>query len=194
MPNESVLELQHMNIEQIEHAKDFHIEEPALADVDDIVEVRKQSWMATYPNADADITAEDIESIEFKSEKMKEQIEMQLEGISTNHLWVAKRRNHVVGFCVAGLGRNEEGNELHAIYVLPEVQGMGVGKALMNTALDWLDSGKDTYLWVTSYNQKAIEFYERFGFHKTHETKLHELKTKPVPKKMEIVKMMKRSL
>ncbi len=53
--------------------------------------------------------------------------------------------------------------KLSAIYLSPEYQGKGVGKKLFQTALNFIGD-KTITINVAKYNQKAIGFYEHFGF------------------------------
>jgi diamine N-acetyltransferase len=56
--------------------------------------------------------------------------------------------------------------KLHKIYLLPEAQGKGAGKALiLEVANRARNAGqKSLLLNVNKYNQKAIDFYGRIGF------------------------------
>lgn len=56
--------------------------------------------------------------------------------------------------------------KLHKIYLLPEAQGKGAGKALiLEVANRARNAGqKSLLLNVNKYNQKAIVFYNRIGF------------------------------
>lgn len=56
--------------------------------------------------------------------------------------------------------------ELERIYVLQDVLGTGVGRALMTACLETARArGRDTvWLGVWERNDRAIRFYERFGF------------------------------
>lgn len=56
--------------------------------------------------------------------------------------------------------------KLHKIYLLPEAQGKGAGKALiLDVAEQARKAGqKSLLLNVNKYNQKAIDFYLRMGF------------------------------
>ena len=60
--------------------------------------------------------------------------------------------------------------KLHKIYVLPELQGMGVGKFLLNSIIDRIrrQAGTALLLNVNRYN-KARQFYEKQGFQVIHE-------------------------
>jgi GNAT superfamily N-acetyltransferase len=141
----------------------------SLGDEKDIAEVQHQTWLETYPNKEAGITREDLEAKGFdsveKTKKWREAIEGQNE---SKQIYVAKENGRVIGFCVAG--RKEDMDEIHAIYLLPNHHGKGVGRKLMEEALNWLGSEKKICLWVAAYNMKTIEFYKRFGFKESGKT------------------------
>ncbi len=60
--------------------------------------------------------------------------------------------------------------KLHKIYLLPEAQGKGAGKALILEVADRAKKAgqKSLLLNVNKYNQKAINFYNRIGFQKIY--------------------------
>lgn len=86
-------------------------------------------------------------------------------------IFVAKVGNKIVGF-VAGDSNwfskreHKKVGAVHEIAVLPEYRGVGIGKALMETILDYFrKKGLHTAeLWVGDENYKAIDFYRRLGF------------------------------
>jgi ribosomal protein S18 acetylase RimI-like enzyme len=135
-------------------------------DDDGVRQVVQRTWLATYPNAELGITKEDIEArFNASSEEAIRRRQAQQQMINRDplvHLWVAKEAERIVGFCLA----KKEGmqNRIQAIYVLPEYQGTGIGKRLLQTAFDWLGSQQEIVLNVASYNHQAISFYTRFGF------------------------------
>lgn len=57
--------------------------------------------------------------------------------------------------------------ELERIYVSGEFQGLGLGGALINKAIDEANSLGKKYIWlgVWEKNTKAIEFYKKHGFY-----------------------------
>ena len=86
-----------------------------------------------------------------------------------DNLLVAKDGERVVGFVGYGKCRNEDlvdAGEVFAIYILKEYYGKGVGKALMDAALDLLKDYRQVAVWVLKGNNRAIRFYEKcsFGF------------------------------
>lgn len=85
-------------------------------------------------------------------------------------LLVAERDGWVVGFVSAGPSRDDGAGdttgEVYAIYLDQDVQGTGVGAALMNAALAALAQAglTEATLWVLAANTLARRFYERGGW------------------------------
>jgi len=78
-------------------------------------------------------------------------------------LWVAEDDGAVVGFSATSGGHRGDGPrdlELHALYVLDEYHGTGVGQGLLDAAL----GAEPAYLWVLGDNPRARAFYGRNGF------------------------------
>ena len=78
---------------------------------------------------------------------------------------VAEEEGTVVGFASVGPSRDEDANgegEVWAIYLLADRWGQGIGKALMDAALDSLRQAGFTVatLWVLDTNERARRFYE----------------------------------
>ena len=92
--------------------------------------------------------------------------------IKVAHKWrenilVAKDGDKIIGFVGYGAYRDAtlpEHGEVYAIYVLEEYHGLKVGYALMNAAIEKLTDYKKIAVWVLKDNNKAIRFYERYGF------------------------------
>ena len=82
------------------------------------------------------------------------------EQIRTNHLpkaetWVFEYEDSVAGFIAL------MGNEVGGIFVKPELQGRGIGRALMDHA-----AGSRASLFLDVFKQNSIgrRFYDRYGF------------------------------
>lgn len=133
-----------------------------------ITQVLKTTWLATYPNEEHGISKEDVESrfLPDESEEGKKIKETRIKRYEdpNYHQWVAKDGEEIVGICTAA--KEGDHGRIQAIYVLSTCQGKKVGKKLMEAGLSWLGN-QDVYINVVSYNQKAINFYEKFGFVKT---------------------------
>ena len=84
-----------------------------------------------------------------------------------DNILVAKDGEDVVGFAGYGKYRNDEltgTGEVYAIYVLQQYWGKGVGRMLMQAALDMIKEYPSVAVWVLKDNARAISFYEKFGF------------------------------
>jgi len=85
----------------------------------------------------------------------------------TDNILVAKDGDKVIGFAAYGRCRDEEASdygEVFAIYALSEYHGQKVGYELMNAAFKKLKEYETIVVWVLKGNEKAIKFYERYGF------------------------------
>ena len=83
------------------------------------------------------------------------------------NMMVAKDGDKVIGFIGYGEHRDEaltDCGEVSAIYVLADYYGQKVGYELMNAAFDKLAEYKRIAVWVLKGNDRAIRFYERYGF------------------------------
>lgn len=127
------------------------------AEIDGKGYVHYKSWHETYPGL---IDAGYLEGVTL--EKCRSMARRWPENII-----VAKDGERVIGFVGCGVYRNESlpgYGEVFSIYVLQEYQGQKVGYELMNAALERLSNYQKIAVWVLKGNDKAIRFYERYGF------------------------------
>lgn len=85
----------------------------------------------------------------------------------TENMIVAKDGDRVVGFAGYGASRDDDldgAGEVFAIYILPDYYGKGVGYRLMKEAVARLEDHRRIAVWVLKENERAIRFYERFGY------------------------------
>lgn len=91
--------------------------------------------------------------------------------------WVAEDRGRMVGYSQAGPAdmphadlRPEHG-ELKRLYILNSHQNLGLGAALIEPALAWMDLERPGAQWISvwSQNEGAQRFYGRYGFRKVGE-------------------------
>jgi ribosomal protein S18 acetylase RimI-like enzyme len=113
--------------------------------------------MSGYGSIEIDAHFGSRHSVE-RLEKTKEMIR----DLSGNEQYVvAKSDSVIVGLCY--VEKESDQNSMHAMYVLPSFQGMGIAKLLWSSVKEWL-SDKDTYLNVLDMNVPAIKFYQGIGF------------------------------
>jgi len=86
------------------------------------------------------------------------------EGVS----FVIELEDKMAGFLVAELDADLDFSYLTQLFVLPDQQGQGLGKMLIEAYLDKCkESGvAKVYLFAQEKNEKAIEFYNKQGFKK----------------------------
>ena len=78
--------------------------------------------------------------------------------------WVAEVAGRIVGFAIADL----QGHSIWALFVHPDVEGQGIGRALHNTMLNWYFQQTDTAPWLgTEAGSRAEAFYRKAGWHVT---------------------------
>lgn len=153
-----------------------------LAEIEGKGCVHFQSWQESYPG---------LVDSEYLKQMTKERC-IQIALTWRENLWVAKDGERVIGFVGYGPYRDDtlhDCGEVYALYVLADYQRKGVGYALMNAAFEQLTRFSQIALWVLSENEKAIQFYQRYGFHAdgaeqeillgTPNTELRMIYTKP---------------
>lgn len=85
-----------------------------------------------------------------------------------DNILVAKDADKVIGFVGYGAYRDgtlPEHGEIYALYVLEAYHGKKVGYDLMNAAIEKLSAYQKIAAWVLKGNDRAIRFYERYGFY-----------------------------
>ncbi|TDQ17648.1 acetyltransferase (GNAT) family protein [Algoriphagus boseongensis] len=132
-----------------------------LEDLVKVQSIAHRTWPSTFANI---LSPEQIKYMLDWMYNLK-MLESQFE---KGHIFLlAEEDGNELGFAGFELNYAERPKaKLHKIYLLPEAQGKGVGKALiLELAERSRNSGqKSLLLNVNKYNQKAIEFYQRLGF------------------------------
>jgi ribosomal protein S18 acetylase RimI-like enzyme len=127
-----------------------------LSDVDAI----RQIGLTTWPVAYAGLVPEAFITDGLAQWWSVETVER---GISRGITLVAEDGDVLVG--MVGLGREEDFWVMWKLYVLPDHQGKGVGKALLDAAIAALPDGTpELLLDVLVANEQAIGFYRSQGF------------------------------
>ncbi len=136
---------------------------------DDALGVRQvfyKTWLDTYPNEELGITREMIEQ-KFKDYFSVDALRAYAEKLAHQpagwNMFVAKMDD-----VIAGVSRTDTTlNKLSTLYVLPEYQRKGIGRLLWEQARQTLDPRQDILVDVATYNQNAIDFYQKLGFEDT---------------------------
>lgn len=85
------------------------------------------------------------------------------EDMNNGHVfWIAQVDGKDAAFCASF--REGDTIWLKKLYVLPEMQGHGLGTRLTQTAIDHFAPAKEIALFVKNDNVKAIGFYKKSGY------------------------------
>jgi ribosomal protein S18 acetylase RimI-like enzyme len=127
-----------------------------LSDVDAIRQIGLTTWPVAYAGLVSDAFITDGLAQWWSVEAVER-------GISKGITLVATDGDELLG--MAGLGREEDFWVMWKLYVLPDQQGRGVGKALLDAAIAALPDGTpELLLDVLVANEPAIGFYRSRGF------------------------------
>jgi GNAT superfamily N-acetyltransferase len=129
-----------------------------VRDINAIQNIAYTTWPSAYKRV---ITNEQIE---YMLEKMYSQDVLENQFYEGTQFLVAEVDDEIVGFASYGLLQDNI-YKLHKLYVNPDVQKTGAGKALLKEVLNKVIKlgGKQLELQVNRKN-KAVSFYEKMGF------------------------------
>ncbi len=149
-----------------------------VADAADIARIQHESWLATYPSEKAGITREDIAEhlgiVDDRAQRCANRLNLEAKDIDfIGATYVLEIGGRVVGFCKVARGMHT--GHVDALYLDPAFAQKGFGGELFQKGLQWLGDEAPIDLEVASYNDRAIHFYERFGFRKQDKAKPLEL-------------------
>ena len=139
----------------------YTIRKATAADAQTIRELAEKTWWEAYS------PILEKEQIEYMLNEIYdvEKLRHQLETCSQTFVLLTERTNPVAFASFSPREENCEVYKLHKLYCLPETQGKGYGKVLINEVIqETLKAGKHLLdLNVNRYN-KAKTFYEKMGF------------------------------
>lgn len=136
---------------------DYTIRRMLIEDAEEVQDVAKKSWNATYEG----IIPNNIQENFLKGAYNDEMMEWRL---SNSLMLVAEADNTIAGFANF-TSVNEQGQaELSAVYLLPEYQGEGIGSVLLNAGIEKLENVKEIHLDVERDNTIGTAFYKAKGF------------------------------
>lgn len=133
-------------------------------DAHDYAYVLCESWKAAYKDIITPYEMKKNTDIEARARFFEKMIP------SGNAVYlIARDGDTACGICALSSSRDDDmcgAGEVIAIYALPEYWGRGVGKKLMDSAIDALraDGFESVMLWAFEENTRARRFYERYGF------------------------------
>jgi GNAT superfamily N-acetyltransferase len=83
-------------------------------------------------------------------------------------------RDRLAGYVIS-TRHAEQDRELDWLMVHPDFHGTPVSRLLMQRGIEWLGADQPMWLNVIAFNQRAIRFYEKFGFAIDPDARTHHL-------------------
>lgn len=134
-----------------------------VADAAEIARIHRESAVETYVNERLGITREDMLKYVGSLDEARVRWESHLCAKNpVEHTAVVTMGERIAGFC--RVRRDTSIGHVEMLYLDPAYSGKGIGGEIFQESLEWLGDEKPIELKVASYNARAIQFYERFGF------------------------------
>ncbi|MEM9776684.1 MAG: GNAT family N-acetyltransferase [Chloroflexota bacterium] len=144
----------------------FFCRRAVLEDAQTIAEIHVASWQAAYEKF---FPADYLANLSVKNRRQMWERLIKADSPRAA-LLVAGSDDEINGFIAAGPARGLDSalnwGEVSAIYVDPSAWRTPVGYTLMESACAflWEQNHQQIMLWVLDGNDRAIRFYERYGF------------------------------
>ncbi|WP_448701767.1 GNAT family N-acetyltransferase [Mucilaginibacter sp. AW1-3] len=138
-----------------------HIREASLTDVEAICQIAHKTWWPTYSSI---LSAEQLTfmlGVLYNHEKISTQVQT---GEQT--FLILTEDDQVVAFAAYSVREeNPDIYKLHKLYCLPQTQGKGYGKVLINEVISRvIAAGKNVLQLNVNRFNNARTFYEKMGF------------------------------
>jgi len=136
------------------------IKKASTADIELIREITKHTWAKTYIPILGIKQVEYMLELFYHPDALREQIETQ-----KHTFLICFDEDRAVAF--ASFSKTGPGKyKLHKLYILPDLQGKGIGRFIVNHVVTELktQNGQMLMLNVNRYNTQAINFYNKYGF------------------------------
>lgn len=127
----------------------------------DDLEIVQQLAEATWPHAFAGVIERHQIEIMLGDIYALESLENEMNALG-HVFWVARYHGEDAGFVSAF--KRDTTTWIKKLYILPDKQGKGIGRALIETAIRHFAPSLAISLNVNIGNTRAIEFYQKYGF------------------------------
>ncbi len=140
---------------------DIEIRPAATEDIPAIGMLAQSIWPVTYRGLLTEDQMEYMLRLFYNPTALYQQMTEQ-----GHHFFIVDIEEEPIGFASYGAVAPEGTFKLHKLYVRTDIQGKGIGRALIDAVVDdILPLGANSLILnVKRDNNKAIEFYKRLGF------------------------------
>lgn len=137
----------------------IHLHRMAAQDVAAVSALARVVWQATYPALISQAQIDSMLGDRYAAGHIRPQLDDPAHG-----WWVARQRQTLVGFSHAVLDGTD--CKLDKLYVHPDSQRQGIGRALLHAIQRWarLQQARRLWLQVNRGNTQAIAAYRKYGF------------------------------
>ncbi|NDW09378.1 GNAT family N-acetyltransferase [Dysgonomonas sp. 520] len=127
-----------------------------------IQDIANKTWHITYGNILTKEQSEYMLDMMYSDKSLLEQMQ------NGQHFFLAKSpyTGNIMGFVSYEFNyKGQNKTKLHKLYVLPESQGSGLGKILINAVVEKAREHNSSAVSLNmNRNNKALDFYKRMGF------------------------------
>jgi ribosomal protein S18 acetylase RimI-like enzyme len=138
---------------------ELHLRRLTPPEIDAVAALARTVWQATYPALIAQAQIDFMLAGRYAASEINAQLN------DPRHAWWAAQRNQALaGFAHASL--DDSGCKLDKLYVHPDSQRRGIGRALLHAVRDWAQAHGARRLWlqVNRGNTQALAAYRQYGF------------------------------
>lgn len=146
---------------------DMKIRQYEARDSDDVIHLSLRAWAPVFVSIEKAMQPDVYKTLYPDGWRASQQTAVTA-AIKEQRVWVAERDDAVVGFVSVVPHHDDKMGEVHMVAVDPEYQRNGIGKALIDKALDWMrENGLEVVMVETGGDPghaPARQMYERAGF------------------------------
>jgi len=138
------------------------IRQADVSDAERILHIRAIAHNEYYPNRKLEITSQAVVATETQMrEPNKLALTDSIMDASRFLVEVYENGRGVFGYSIAS---KNDGHRIDYLHILRHSRKQGIGRELVENALDWLGDIEPVSLTVVPYNTPAKEFWESLGF------------------------------
>ncbi|MFV8372320.1 GNAT family N-acetyltransferase [Flavobacterium sp. LB2P74] len=137
------------------------LKQASIADLNTIQEIANITWPITYGEILSKEQLNYMMDLIYSDESLIKQIQKK-----EQLFYIVNEETSILAFiAIEHNYKNEAVTRIHKIYILPEAQGKGIGKILIDAVQKLATENKSTSLSlnVNRFN-KALAFYQKLGF------------------------------
>ena len=137
---------------------EVHLQRLTPQQVDAVGALARTVWQATYPTLISQAQIDFMLAGRYAADSIRTQLN------DPRHAWWGAQQHTLVGFAHASV--DDADCKLDKLYVHPDSQRQGIGRALLDAVRDWAQEQGARRLWlqVNRDNTQALAAYRQYGF------------------------------